>query len=119
MKRLVTAILMAMALVSTTAHASDIGWNANATAASYFVGSTAYCGKEPGQTVGSKDNKLRSGKDIAMYRPYNSMVYVSKSPTGRHWWRVRDKPGGTELDFFVSCNLMNKWGRRSVKVRFK
>lgn len=89
--------------------------NGEAVSGTRAVGSTAYCPSEPGQTIGNHDNRLRPGKDVAMRLPVGTLVYVTKSPTGRHYWRVNDTPDAyTNLDFHVSCSSMNRWGRRTV-----
>lgn len=78
------------------------------------VGSTAYSACE-GQVIGNHDNRLRAGKDVATNLPTGTLIYVSKSPTGRHYWRDNDTPDAyTDLDFYVGCSDMHRWGRRTV-----
>jgi 3D (Asp-Asp-Asp) domain-containing protein len=79
------------------------------------VVSTAYC--LSGQMADG--SQVRDGSVASNAYPLGSELEIRPSPTGRRYYRVRDRIGwGTQLDFWLpTCSAARAWGRRTVRIR--
>lgn len=79
------------------------------------VVSTAYC---LSGTM-ADGSAVRDGSVASNGYPLGAELEIRPSPTGRRYYRVRDRIGwGTELDFWLpTCSAARAWGRRTVRIR--
>jgi 3D (Asp-Asp-Asp) domain-containing protein len=79
------------------------------------VVSTAYC--LSGQMADG--SQVRDGSVASNGFPLGAELEIRPSPTGRRYFKVRDRIGwGTELDFWLpTCSAARSWGRRTVHIR--
>lgn len=79
------------------------------------VVSTAYC---LSGTM-ADGSPVRDGSVASNAYPLGTELEIRPSPTGRRYYRVRDRIGwGTELDFWSpTCSAALRWGRRTVRIR--